>query len=196
MSDYLAEKNEVLWSNIAAATQLNTFTTEASLMGGILLPKIPGGYLFNNTKVGNTLKLVAYIKLGSTTTGPTMQFSLRAFNHGTAFSAGGGILLGTTAALTMAASQTAAPARLVIDITCDNVNEGAASVLTTFGEIYGPKAFASPFGGTIPDNNVTSNTISNFDAWQTYDLHLSCICGTSNAANTAQLFRGKLYGEN
>jgi hypothetical protein len=196
VSDYTPSKNEVLWANIAPGTQLATFTTEASLMGGILLPKIPAGYFLNNTSVGRTLKLKAWLKIGSTTTGPTMQFSLRLFAHGTAFSAGGGILLGTHAAQTMAISQTAAPVELEADMWMDNVNEGAASVLTTFGKVWSPKGFVSPFGATIPDNNVTTNTVSTFESMTTYDLHISCTCGTSNAANTAQLFRGKLYGEN
>lgn len=196
MSDYTDAKSEVLWSNIAAGTALATFTTEASLMGGIVPAVIPGGYFFNNTSVGRTLKLKAWLKIGSTTTGPTMQFSIRVFNHGTAFSAGGGVLLGTHAAQTMAVSQVLAPVELEVDMIMDNVNPGATSVLTTFGKVWSPKGFVSPFGATIPDNNVTTNTVSTFDAWQTYDLYLSATCGTSNAANTAQLFRGKLYGEN
>ena len=196
MSDYTPTKNEVLWSNIAAGTTLATFTTEASLFGGIVLPKIPGGYFFNNNSVGRTLRMKIYGKIGSTTTGPTMLWSLRAFNHGTAFSAGGGILLAASAALTMAVSQTLAPWEMDIDMTMDNVNEGATSVITTFGKVWSPKGLASPFGGTMPDNNVSTNTLSTFDAWQTYDLHLSLTCGTSNAANLGRVDRGKMYGEN
>lgn len=195
MSDYTPQKAEILWSNIANGTQLTTFTTEASLMGGIVIPKLYAGFFDQNDKLGRTLKLKAWLKFGSTTTGPTMLISVRLFPHGTAFSAGGGILLGATAALTMAASQTAAPAELELDIVCDNPNEGATTVITSFGKLWGPKAFASPFGGTIPDNNVTANTISTYDAMQNYDMYISCTCGTSNAANTAQLFRGKLIGE-
>jgi hypothetical protein len=196
MSDYTPTKNEVLWANIAVGTQLNTFTTEASLMGGVLIPEIPAGYFLNNMSVGRTLKLKAYFKIGSTTTGPTMQFSLRIIPHGTAFSAGAGILLGTHAAMTMAVSQTAAPVIMEADVTMDNVNPGATSVLTTFGSVRSPKGFVSPFEATIPDNNVTTNTVSTYDAWVTYDVYLTCTCGTSNAANTAQLFRAKFYGEN
>jgi hypothetical protein len=200
VSDYTPTKGEILWANIAPATGLATFTTEASLMGGILVPNIPAGYFLNNQSVGRTLKLKAYLKVGSTTTGPTMQFSIRIFPHGTAFSAGGGILLGTHAALTMQASQTLAPVVLEADMVMDNVNEGATSVLTTFGEVRGWKAFSATAGvvsgAPIPDNNVATNTVSTYDRWVTYDLYLSCTCGTSNAANTAQLFRGKLYAEN
>jgi hypothetical protein len=196
VSDYTPTKNEVLWSNISAGTTLATFTTEASLMGGIIVPVIPGGYFLNNNSTGRTLKLKAWGRIGSTTTGPTMIWSVRLINHGTAFSAGGGILLGATAALTMAASQTLAPWELELDITMDNPNQGATSVVTSLGKVWSPKGLASPFGGTIPDNNVTTNTLSTFDDWQTYDLYISLTCGTSNAANLGRLDRGKLYGEN
>jgi hypothetical protein len=78
----------------------------------------------------------------------------------------------------------------------DNVNEGAASNFTTFGKISSPKGFVSPFMATLPDNNVTTNLVTTYDAWQTYDLHIGVACNTSNAANLINLQRYKLYGEN
>jgi hypothetical protein len=196
MSDYTYTKTEVLSASIAAGTQLATFTTEASLMGGILVPKIPGGYFLNNTSVGRTLRLKAWGKMGSTTTGPNFTITPRLFNHGTAFSAGGGILLGTFAVVQMAASQTLAVWDMDLDMSMDNVNEGALSNFTTFGKITCPKGFVSPFVATLPDNNVTTNLVTTFDAWQTYDLHIGVACNTSNAANLINLQRYKLYGEN
>ena len=200
MSDYTYSKTEVLSSSIAAGTQLATFTTEASLMGGILIPKIPAGYFLNNASVGRTLKLRAYGKMGSTTTGPNFTITPRLFTHGTAFSAGGGLLLGTFAVVQMAASQTLAPFQLDLDMWMDNPNEDSgatgASVLTTFGLINSPKGFVSPFMATLPDNNVTANTISTFSPWATYDLHIGVACNTSNAANLINLQRYKFYGEN
>jgi len=196
MSDYTPTKTEVLAASIASGTQLNTFTTEASLMGGVLLPKIPAGYFLSNTSVGRTLKFRAYGKMGSTTTGPNFTITPRLFTHGTAFSAGGGVLLGTFAVVQMAASQTLAPFQLDLDMWMDNPNEGATSNFTTFGLINSPKGFVSPFMATLPDNNVTTNSITTFDAWATYDLHIGVACNTSNAANLIQLFRYKFYGEN
>jgi hypothetical protein len=196
MSDYTPAKSEILWSNIAPGTQLATFTTEASLMGGIVVPNIPAGYFLNNTSVGRTLKFRAYGKMGSTTTGPNFTITPRLFNHGTAFSAGGGIALGVFAVVQMAASQTLATYQLDLDMTMDNVNEGAASVLTTFGLLSCPKGFVSPFVSTLPDNNVATNIVSTIDRWQTYDLHIGVACNTSNAANLINMQRGKLYGEN
>jgi hypothetical protein len=196
LSDYTYTKNEVLSASIAAGTQLATFTTEASLMGGILVPKIPAGYFLNNSSVGRTLKFRGWGKMGSTTTGPIFTITPRLFVHGTAFSAGGGVLLGTFATLIMAASQTLAPFDIELDMWMDNVNEGATSNFTTFGKIHSPKGFTSPFAVTLPDNNVTTNSIATYDAWATYDLHIGVACNTSNAANLIQLFRYKFYGEN
>lgn len=196
MSDYTPTKVEVLSASIAAGTQLATFTTEASLMGGILVPKIPGGYFFNNSSVGRTLKFKGYGKMGSTTTGPIFTITPRLFTHGTAFSAGGGILLGTFATLIMAASQTLAPYDIELDMWMDNPNEGATSNFSTFGKITSPKGFTTPFAVTLPDNNVTTNLATTFDAWATYDLHIGVACNTSNAANLINLQRYKLYGEN
>jgi hypothetical protein len=196
VSDYTDAKNEVLWSNIGNGTQLATFTTEASLMGGIVLPKIPAFYFLNNTSVGRTLQFRAYGRMGSTTTGPIFTITPRLFVHGTAFSAGGGVPLGVFATVQMAASQTLAPWSMWLDMVMDNVNEGAASQFTTYGEIHSFKGFVSPFGSTLPDNNVTSNVITNFDVSQTYDLHIGVACNTSNAANLIRFDRGKMYGEN
>jgi hypothetical protein len=196
MSDYTPTKTEVLSASIANGTTLATFTTEASLMGGIIVPKIPAGYFLNNQSLGRTLKLRAYGRMGSTTTGPIFTITPRLFAHGTAFSAGGGVLLGTFATLIMAASQTLAPYQLDLDMWMDNPNEGATSVLTTFGLINSPKGFTSPFMVTLPDNNVTTNTVSTFDAWATYDLHIGVACNTSNAANLIRMDRYKFYGEN
>jgi hypothetical protein len=196
MSDYTPTKCEVLNASISSGTQLATFTTEASLMGGILLPKIPAGYFLNNNSVGRTLKFKMWGKMGSTTTGPNFTVTPRLFTHGTAFSAGGGVLLGTFAVVQMAASQTLAPFTLELDMWMDNPNEGATSQLTTFGEIRSPKGFVSPFIATLPDNNVATNIITTYDAWATYDLHIGVACNTSNAANLINLQRYKLYGEN
>jgi hypothetical protein len=200
MSDYTPTKNEVLSASIAAGTTLATFTTEASLMGGILIPKIPAYYFFNNTSVGRTLKFKAWGKMGSTTTGPIFTITPRLFAHGTAFSAGGGLLLGTFATLQMVASQTLDPYSLELDMWMDNVNEDSGatgtSQFTTFGEIKSPKGFISPFFATLPDNNVSTNTITNYSQSVTYDLHIGVACNTSNAANLIRMDRYKFYGEN
>lgn len=187
---------EVLSASISNGTTLSTFTTEASLMGSVLMPKIPAGYFLNNNSVGRTLKLRAYGRMGSTTTGPNFTITPRLFAHGTAFSAGGGILLGTFAVVQMAASQTLAPWQMDLDIWMDNPNEGATSNISTYGLINCPKGFVSPFMATLPDNNVTTNIVTTYDAWATYDLHIGVACNTSNAANLIRMDRYKFYGEN
>jgi hypothetical protein len=195
MSDYTVTKAEVLYANTAQGTQLATFTTEASLMGGLLQCVVPGYYFLNNTSTGRTLKLRASGRLGTTSTGPTFQWFARVFTDGTAFSAGGGTLIGQTAALTAAASQTLAPWFLDLDIVMQTLASGAASTVSVMGEVRSYKGLASPFGGSIPDNNV-SPQIATFDISKTYNLYLSVACGTSNAANLINLQQMKLYGEN
>jgi len=201
MSGYTMTNCEVLSASISNGTQLATFTTEASLMGGVLIPKIPAGYFMNNNSVGRTLKLRAYGRMGSTTTGPIFTITPRLFAHGTAFSAGGGIALGVFATVQMAASQTLAPWQMDLDMWMDNPNEDTSatvgtSQLSTYGLINCPKGFQSPFMATLPDNNVTSNVVTTFNLWQTYDLHIGVACNTSNAANLIRLYRYKFYGEN
>jgi hypothetical protein len=200
MSNYTNSNCEVLSASIANGTQLATFTTEASLMGGILVPKIPAGYFLNNTSVGRVLHFRAYGRMGSTTTGPIFTVTPRLFAHGTAFSAGGGLPLGVFATVQMAASQTLAPWQMDLDMWMDNENEDSGatgtSQFSTYGLINAPKGFVSPFMATLPDNNVSTNVITNFSPWQTYDLHIGVACNTSNAANLIRMDRYKFYGEN
>lgn len=194
MSDYGPTKNEVLYANVAQGTQLGTFTTEASLQGGLLECEIPALYFFNNQSTGRTLRLRASGRLG-TTGSPTFQWFVRLFTHGTAFAAGGGILLGSTAALTAGATVTLAPWFMDLDLVMQNPNPGATSQVSVMGEVRGYKSLASPFGGSIPDSNVNPQ-VSTYDRNATYDLYLSAACSVSSALNLINLQQMKLYGEN
>lgn len=198
MSDYTPTKNEILSATIAQGTQLATFTTEASLMGGLLLPQIPALYFLTNTSVGRTLRVRAAGKLG-TTSAPTFTWFVRLIPHGTAWASNavGMVLLGQTAALTAGTTQTLAPWFMDLDIVMTNVNQAATSALTCMGEVRSPLGLASPFAGTMPVNNSTSGqSVTTYDNNVTYDLYLSAACGTSSASNLINLQMVKLYGEN
>jgi hypothetical protein len=183
---------EVLYNSIATGTQLNTFTTEDNLQKTLPPVIIPAGFFYNLAAAGKALKIAARGRLG-TTGAPTFTWSVRLLTS-TTWSAGG-ILLGSTAALTAGTTQTLAPWTLEMDISLRTLAIAGASTVASIGEVRGPLALASPFAGTIPTNN-TAFTVATVDNSVTYYLFLSAACGTSNAANLIQAEMIKVYGEN
>lgn len=192
MSMYTGTQDEVLYNNVGVATQLNTFTAESNLQATYPPVIIPAGFFLNPSSIGKALKVKAWGQLG-TTGAPTFTWSLRLLTS-TTWSAGG-LLLGSTAALTGGTTQTLAPWTLEADISLKALSIGGASTIQTQGEVRSPLGLASPFSGTIPNNN-TAITLATFDNSVTYYLFLSIACGTSAAANLAQLTQLKVYGEN
>lgn len=192
MSFLTGTQDEVIYNNVGVGTQLNTFTSEDNLQKTYPPVIIPAGFFLNPGAVGKSLKVKAWGQLG-TTSAPTFTWSLRLLTS-TTWSAGG-LLLGSTASLTAGTTQTLAPWTLEADISLKTLSIGGASTVQTQGEVRGPLAFASPFGGTIPANN-TALTVATLDNSVTYYLFLSAACGTSNAANLIQLTQLKVYGEN
>lgn len=175
-----------------ASTNLATFTTEDNLQKTLAPVIIPAGFFLNNGATGKKIRWRVSGLLG-TTSAPTFTFSLRLLTS-TTWSAGG-ILLGSTPAITAGTTQTLAPWFADISLTMRNVNIGGASVVYTAGEFRSPKGFASPFAATMPDNNVTA-VVSTVDNSVTYYAFLSCACGTSNAANLINIQQLDVYGEN
>lgn len=195
MSFYTGTQNEVLYAYSGASTQLNTFTTEDNLMKTYPPVFIPAGFFFNAGSTGKCVKIEAYGRLG-TTSAPTFTWSVRLIAAASppAWSAGG-VLLGSTAALTAGTTQTLAPWKLDATLMFKTIATGAASAVTFMGQVTGPLALASPFAGTIPANNTTP-TISTVDNSQSYYLYISAACGTNNGANLIQTEMLKVYGEN
>lgn len=192
MSFLTGTQSEVMYNNVGVATQLNTFTTEDNLQKTYPPVIIPAGFFYNQSGVGKSLKIKAWGQLG-TTGAPTFTWSIRLLTS-TTWSAGG-LLLGSTAALTAGTTQTLAPWTLEADISLKTLSIGGASTVQTQGEVRGALALASPFAGTIPTNN-TAITLATLDNSVTYYLFLSAACGTSNALNLIQLTQLKIYGEN
>lgn len=192
MSNYTGTNTEVLYNNVGVATQLNTFTTEDNLQKTYPPVMIPAGFFLNPTAVGKNISIKAWGQLGSTGA-PTFTWSIRLLTS-TTWSAGG-LLLGSSAALTAGTTQTLAPFTLEAEISLKTLSIGGASTVQVMGELRGPLAFASPFGGTIPTNN-TAITLATLDNSTTYFLFLSVACGTSNSLNLIQLTQLKVRGEN
>lgn len=192
MSFLTGTQSELLHTSVTTGTQLNTFTTEDNLQKTLPPVIIPAGFFYNNAAIGKSLKIRALLRIG-TTGAPTFTISARLLTS-TTWSAGG-ILLGSTAALTAGTTQTLAPLELELDVVLRALGIAGASTVAAMGMVRSPLGLASPFAGSIPANN-TAFTVATLDNSVTYYLFLSIACGTSNAANLAQLEMLKVYGEN
>lgn len=193
MSTYQGTLPELYYSFSAAGTALNTFTAEASLMGGYPIPQIPATFFNKLGDLSSSMKIKAWFNVGSTAT-PTFTLSVRLLTSATAWSAGG-LLLGSSSAMTAASTVTNAWADLDMDVILRSIAPGAAtSSLASYGTIEGS---AFPVTGNIPANNVSAvnSTLDNTGATQ-YFLWLSAACGTSNALNAISLQALKIYLEN
>ena|SRR6185437_12430161 len=193
MTGFTQTTDELLYSFAGTGTQLNTFTTEASLMGAYPACPIPGTTLTNAGMRSSSIKIKAGGRLGGSTP-PTFTWFIRLTTAQPPAWLIGGTLLGQTAAVA-SVSATLAPWYLEADIDLVTVAQGAASTVKTMGEVRAPLGLGSPFAATIPANN-TSPTIATIDITQQYFLWLSAACGTSLAANLIQLEYLKVYGEN
>jgi hypothetical protein len=195
MSGYTMSQGEVLWASSQAGTN-DTYAagTEQSLMGGLTPCVIPAFYFLNNTSTGRTLKLRAS-GLITCVSAVTWTWNVRLFNGTNTFTAGGGIGLGPTPALTAPSSATLAPWFLDLDIVMRNVNPGATSVICAQGEVRSSLGLASPFMGPMPGANTTPQN-SVFDNSATWYLHVTLLSSSASASNLANLQMAKLYGEN
>lgn len=194
MSGFTQTQPEVYYSFSSAGTALNTFTSEASLMGTYPIPAVPGTYFNKTGNLSSTAKVRAAGQISSTAT-PTFSVSLRLLSSATSWSAGG-ILLGTTTALATASGVAGGWWLLDADVTLRSIAAGAAtSTLMTAGTLSG-SAFPATTG-TMPAASVSavSSTLDNTGA-TAYYLWVSAACGTSSASNTISLQALKVYLEN
>ncbi len=192
MSFMTGTSSEVLYSSVATGTQLNTFTTEANLMGALPYCIIPAGFFFNPSATGKSLRIKALGRLGTTGT-PTFTWTIRFLTSST-WSAGG---IGfSSAAITCGSGVTLAPWFLDAEVIFRSLGTGAASTIAVMGEVRSGTGFAAGGGVySIPAAN-TAFTATTFDNSVTNYLFLSAACGTSNASNLIQLEMAKVYGEN
>lgn len=192
MSFLTGTSSEVLYNQIATATNLNTFTVEDNLQKTLPPVIIPAGFFYNLSAAGKALKVRAWGRLG-TTASPTFTWTVRLLTS-TTWSAGG-IIIGTTGAVTAGATKTLSPWLLELDVTLRTLSIAAASTVAFMGRVSGPSSLASPFAFTMPADN-TAFTVATLDNSLTYYLFLSAACGASNALNLIQLEMLKVYGEN
>lgn len=183
---------EVLYSSHKVGTQLNTFTTEASLMGGLPECAIPALYFYDAKDIGKTLTVKAKGRNGATGT-PTFTWTIR-LNTTSAYAQGSGVAV-STAAWTVAAV-TLAPWELEVDITCQLLAQGATGLtLALIGSVRAGLLIGTNGGVLSFPTSNTAFTVT-LDHSVTQYLYLSIACGTSNASNLSQLEAMKVYGEN
>ncbi len=185
-------QTELLYAYYGASTNLATFTAEDNLMKTYPSCVLPGS-LFN--KVGpqsSSLELVAAGLVGTTAT-PTFTFTIRLISGASVAWSAGGIVLGTSNAIT-AGTVTLMPYRIRVHIGVRTIAAAgsATTAVVTLGNIDGP-AFATE--GSIPASNV-SPLVSTIDVGATYSLFISAACSASSASNLINLQCVKLYGEN
>jgi len=194
MSFITGTSTEVLYSSVATGTQLNTFTTEASLQGALPHVIIPAGFFYAaQGGTGKSLRVKALMRLGSTAT-PTFTFTIRLLTS-TTWSAAG--VAWSSAAITVGSTVTLAPVYLDFELICRSVGAGGAAntVLAGIGEVRSGTGFAAG-GGVYTIPNANTAFTNNIDSSVSQYLYLSAACGTSNALNLIQLEMLKVYGEN
>lgn len=180
---------ELISSIASASTNLATFTTEDNLQKTMPPVIIRPNTLSSGTGDASALKLRAYGQVGSTAT-PTFTFTIRLLTTST-WSAGG-IILGTTAALTTGSGVTLAPYQIDVDIMMRTPAIGGAATVITMGTVSSQTGF--PAQGTFPAAGA-SPALSTFDIGQQYYLFISAACSASSASNLINLQALKLYWE-
>lgn len=184
--------SELLYASTTTSTQLNTFTTEDNLQKTLPAVIIPAGFFYNLGAQGKSLRIKALGRLGTTGT-PTFTFTERLLTS-TTWSAGGVSM--SSAAITAGSGVTLAPFTIDLEITARALVFGATGLtLAIMGEVRGGTSLAAGGGVySIPAAN-TAFTVTVDNSVSQYSF-LSVACGTSNAANLAQLEMLKVYGEN
>jgi hypothetical protein len=193
VSFYTGTQNEVLFSNFTASTNLATFTTEDNLQKTYPPVIIPAGFFGGDGKAsGKSLRILSRGQLG-TTSAPTFTWTVRLLTS-TTWSAGG-VVVGTTGAVTAGSTVTLAPWTLDMTIGLRTLGIGAASTVVHMGDVRGATALASPFIATIPAANGTFS-VATVDNSTQYYLFISAACSASSASNLINMQQLIVYGEN
>jgi hypothetical protein len=192
MSGFTGTQPELLYAYYGASTNLATFTAEDNLMKTYPVCPVPNlrQLLDMVGKRSSSLKVKARGQVGTTAT-PTFTFTLRLIASET-WSAGG-IVLGTSNAITAASGVTLAGWEFEADIGLVTLPAAATNAtVKTMGTIQGS---GFPTVGHMPANNV-SPLLSTVDLSAQYYLWLSAACSASSASNLVNCQMFKLYGEN
>jgi hypothetical protein len=192
---------EMIYSNTAAGTAKNTFTTEFQIndtaaMGAVAT--LPAQYFNPQAALGKTVRIIGnVIQLGTGSTPPTWQVIHR-FNPvvtpavpPTGPNIGGMTagVTGTTVASTLWRSE--------LDVQCTILGAaGNNSTLRGTGMVWSPTGFVTPFFAVLLGAGASPGTVATFDWSLLNSLTYGVVCGTSLAANQVQLISLMAIGLN
>lgn len=184
------------FTNTSDYTALSSFTSEASLLGGInLQPAIPAGYFDGTRGYGRMIEVRAMGTLSSTGT-PTYTFQGRlSTTVGSATLSGASV--GVSAAITTGSGVSNKLWWLTLFLMCNAPGQGSGNTtLNCFGTVRS-SGFAAPYEyplePTTPDTATWTQTL---DATLTYFLNLSVACSASSSSNSIRLKALQAYSWN
>lgn len=168
-------------------TQLDTFTSEASLLSGnALQPRVPTGLFDGPDAVGRTLLLRARGIVGSTGT-PTFTFTVRL---GTTVAAITDAACASSAAITTASGVSNKRWELELFLTCRTPGQGAgATTFSVDGKVGSGGGFATTqawyalTGGLGGESGTWTVAPANFDPVKENYFNLSAACSASSGSN-------------
>lgn len=194
---------ELIYSNGAAGTAKNTFTTEFQIndtaaMGPV--PVLPPYFFLPQGGLNKAIKIVARGLTTTTTVAPTWQHFVR-FNAGAPAIPPTGPNVGSTPSTASLAALSMTNLLWEYEADMQLVTLGAAGANST---IRGLGNFTAQTNNsvlaslTVPifGNNASPGTIATFDISATTNITYSVACGTSNAANQVQLLQLFIFGMN
>jgi hypothetical protein len=191
---------ELLYANTAVGSALGTFMTEAVIndtTGMGVQARLPADFwLPSVNSVGRGIKIVARGIMSTTTSAPTYRFRIRA---GTSQSIAGPILLGMAATVTPAVSQTNMGWELDGDVimVTPGAAGGANSTVSGVGMFYTAATVAgTPLKPVLCYGNATTPGTVSIQTDTSQYINVTCVCGTSNAANTVTLQQLLVFGLN
>jgi hypothetical protein len=192
---------ELIYSNIAAGTAKNTFTTEFQINDTAAMgpaPVIPAFYYNPQVGIGKTLRIIAdVIQLGTASTPPTWQVIHRLNPVVTpAVPPTGPNVGGMTAGVTgTTTASTLWRSELDVQATIFGA-AGNNSTLRGTGMVWSPTGFVSPFMAALLGGGASPGTVATFDFSLLNTLTYGVVCGTSLAANQVQLIGLLVIGLN
>lgn len=179
---------QVLFNDVQARTQLDTFTSEATLLAGVANQAVIPSLALNGGTSPNAKSLLyeAWGTLGTTAT-PTMKWIVRL--GATAANDITGVIIGSTATTTMnsgVADGTLWHLSLNIGISAPGQGTNGLTLIT-YGGMHS-EGFAKGFiGMEITAHPTITWTAASWNSLLTYYISLSAVCGTSNSANRIQV---------
>lgn len=188
---------ELMWTNSADYSALNSFTSEASLLGGVNdQPVIPALFFLNRLGRGRVVELIAQGVFGTTGT-PTYTFQWRlGTTLGSTFLSGASV--GVSKAITTNNNAAAVYWESRLTLTCYTPGLGSTNcTLSGAGYVASPAGFNAPYFYALePTTPETATWTSTIDASATQYVNLSVTSSANSASNTLTLKSLRMIGWN